>query len=66
MKIRNLSWEVERNLHETLCRQTDKLTYVIFVYKALHWALYHVWFQNKSELYVLKYMYVCYSLYQIT
>ena len=23
------------------------------MYEALHWALYHVWFQNKSELYSL-------------
>ena len=29
----------------------DKLTSVISAHKALHWTLYHVWFQNKSELY---------------
>ena len=32
----------------------DKLTSVISVHKALHWALfclYQMWFQNKSELY---------------
>ena len=28
----------------------DKLTFVIFVHKALHWALYHVWFESKVEL----------------
>ena len=22
-----------------------------YLHKALHWALYHVWFKNKSELY---------------
>ena len=32
----------------------NKLTSVIFAYKAHHWALYHVWFQNKSELYEVK------------
>ena len=26
-------------------------TSVIFVHKTLHWALYHMWFQNKVELY---------------
>ena len=29
----------------------NKLTSWISVYKAPHWAFYHVWFQNKSELY---------------
>ena len=29
---------------------------VISVHKALHWVLYHVWFQNKSELYNIKFM----------
>ena len=28
-----------------------RLTSAILVCKDLHWALYHVWFQNKSELY---------------
>ena len=31
---------------------------VISVHKALCWALYHVWFQNKSELYTLDSFYL--------
>ena len=35
---------------KTACRQnTDKLTYVIFVCKTHHWALYHMLFQNKMN-----------------
>ena len=30
---------------------TDKLTSKFFVHTALHWTLYHVWFQNIAELY---------------
>ena len=30
----------------------NKLTYVLSVHKAPHWAHYHVWFKNKSELYL--------------
>ena len=37
-----LSWN-------SLQTNTDKLTSVIFVYKAHHWALYPLWFQNKFE-----------------
>ena len=29
----------------------DKLTSAICVYKDLHWAFYHLWFQNTFELY---------------
>ena len=29
----------------------DKLTSEISVHKALHWRLYHIWFQNKIELF---------------
>ena len=47
-----ISWN---RLHKTACRQhIDKLTSVIFVYKAHHWAPYHMLFQNKSELYKKK------------
>ena len=50
--VENLFRRLERNLLETVCKQnTDKITFVILVYKALHWALYHVWFQNRPELY---------------
>ena len=28
------------------------------MYKAHHWALYHMWFQNKSDLYIY-YIYIC-------
>ena len=28
------------------------------MYKAHHWALYHMWFQNKSDLYDLIYIYI--------
>ena len=28
------------------------------MYKAHHWALYHMWFQNKSELYIYFYIYM--------
>ena len=27
------------------------------MYKAHHWALYHMWFQNKSELYIYIYFF---------
>ena len=32
-----------------------RLTSVIFVYKAIHWALYLLWFQNTFELYMKGY-----------
>ena len=35
------------------CENADKLTSEAFVYRGLHWALYHVWFQNIFELYIL-------------
>ena len=31
----------------------DNSTSEIVVYKVLHWALYHVWFQNTVQLYQL-------------
>ena len=34
-----------------------RLTYTIYMDKAHHWALYHMWFQNKSELYIFIYIY---------
>ena len=40
---------IKWKLHET---NTERLTSVIFVHKAHHWTLYHMWFQNKSELYI--------------
>ena len=33
---------------------TDKVSSVIFVYKAHHWSLDHMWFPNKFELCVFK------------
>ena len=36
----------------------DWLTYTIFMYKAHHWALYHMWFQNKSDLYEIDCLYL--------
>ena len=33
----------------------EKLSSAIFVYKAHQWALYHIWFENKSELYKYSY-----------
>ena len=36
---------------------TDKFTSEIFVHRALHWALYHMWFQNAFELHDA--LYVC-------
>ena len=41
----------EKSSGNGLWTNADKLTSVIYVRKALHWALYHVLFQNKSELY---------------
>ena len=38
-------------------QNADKLTSVISVHKALHWTLYHLWFQNKFESSVCVYMY---------
>ena len=38
---------LERNLHETACRQMQTNMCI----KAPQWALYHLWFQNKPELY---------------
>ena len=35
------------NLIYLYLSNTDKLSSVIFVYKAHYWALYHMWFQNK-------------------
>ena len=35
----------------------NKLTSKISVYKASHWALYRMWFQNKSELYKNNFQY---------
>ena len=37
----------EVNLIYLHLSNTDKLSSVIFVYKAHHWALYHMWFRNK-------------------
>ena len=46
------SWWAKWKLHETVCGQNiDKLTSVVFVRKAHYWALYHMLFQNKFELY---------------
>ena len=50
----NLSTFVYRPLHEDFSPILGMWS-IIFVYKALHWALYHVWFQNKPELYISKY-----------
>ena len=37
----------------SLLANADKSTSVIFVHKALHLALYHLWFQNKFESYYM-------------
>ena len=41
----------EKSSWNSLWINLDKLTSEIFVHKALHWALYHMWFQNTFELY---------------
>ena len=43
---------------EKKCNMSQKqfyCHYTIFMYKAHHWALYHMWFQNKSDLYDIHY-----------
>ena len=40
---------------EQSVNNADKLTFEIFLQKAPHWALYHVWFQNMIELYFTKF-----------
>ena len=56
--IRTCSWEswwAEWKLHKKyrkISRSTDRLASVIFLCRAHQWALYHVWFQNKFELFV--------------
>ena len=35
---------------------SEEKSSVIFVHTALHWALYHLWFQNKVESYVNSYI----------
>ena len=53
-KQMHLCWRLNRDLHETVMSiNADKLTSEAFVYKALHWALYHLSFQNIFVLYIL-------------
>ena len=40
----------EKSSWNSLQIDGDKVTSEIFVYKTLHWALYHVWFLNTGEL----------------
>ena len=40
-----------------------KLNAEISVHKALHWALYHVWFQNIVESYLFIYLFISFILF---
>ena len=48
-----VSWRFLDEWREIFTKQSHatKLISRISVYKAPHWALYQVWFQNESELY---------------
>ena len=41
----------EKSSRNSLLINADKLISEIFVHEALHWALYHMWFQKTFELY---------------
>ena len=49
--LQTVSWRFLLNL-QVQYTNTDELTSVISVHKALRWTLYHAWFQNKFELYL--------------
>ena len=51
-KYQNKTKIPEVNL-SALNEDDDKITFEIIVHKALQWALYHLQFQNISELYIV-------------